>query len=119
MYSKCKTFVYVPKKQGHKLDDKIILFIFSGYGNVEFEYRLLDPVKKKCITTRDVIFQEHTTLLDFDILRNAKKSEDTPLTTLISHLIKDAINERELHKEHGIDDIPKPIIVDDGVEQGK
>ena len=29
----CKTFVYVPKEQRSKLDDKVVPHVFIGYGD--------------------------------------------------------------------------------------
>ncbi|MCI87181.1 hypothetical protein A2U01_0108462, partial [Trifolium medium] len=37
-----------------------------GYGNKQFGYRLWDPVGKKIIRSRDVIFLEDQTIGDFD-----------------------------------------------------
>ena len=37
-----------------------------GYGHEDFDYRLWDPVNKKIIRSRDVIFLENQTIEDFN-----------------------------------------------------
>jgi hypothetical protein len=54
----CRAFVHVPKDERSKLDSKSKECIFLGYGNEEFGYRLWDPVAKKIIRSRYVIFFE-------------------------------------------------------------
>ena len=58
--------MYIPKDERSKLDDKTKQCIFLGYGHEEFGYRLWDPVDKKVIRSRDVIFFEDQTIKDFD-----------------------------------------------------
>lgn len=48
----------------HKLDARITLCIFIGYGDEGFEYRLSDPKTKKFIRSIDVVFHESQTLDD-------------------------------------------------------
>ena len=36
----CKTFVYVPKEQRSKLDDKVVPHVFVRYGDEEFGFKL-------------------------------------------------------------------------------
>ena len=56
----CKAFVYIPKDERSKLDEKTRQCIFVGYGhNDEFGYRLYDPVQKKLVRSRDVVFMEN------------------------------------------------------------
>jgi hypothetical protein len=54
----CRAFVHVPKDERSKLDSKSKECIFLGYGNEEFGYQLWDPVAKKIIRSRYVIFFE-------------------------------------------------------------
>lgn len=54
----CKAYVHIPKDERSKLDDKAKLCIFLGYGHEEFGYRLWDPVGKKIVRSRDVVFLE-------------------------------------------------------------
>ena len=44
----------------HKLDKKSVKCIFVGYSNETKGYRLFDPVAKKLIISRDVVFDEHS-----------------------------------------------------------
>ncbi|GKU96422.1 hypothetical protein SLEP1_g9661 [Rubroshorea leprosula] len=52
------------KEQRTKLDDKAIPFIFIGYGDEEFDYRLWDLEKEKTVRSRDVMFHEHEKIND-------------------------------------------------------
>ncbi|VFQ72060.1 unnamed protein product [Cuscuta campestris] len=47
-----------------KLDVKTRQCIFVGYGHDEFGYRLYDPVEKKLVRSRDVIFMEDQNIED-------------------------------------------------------
>jgi hypothetical protein len=62
----CKAFVHIPKDKRSKLDRKVKQCIFMGYGHEEFGYRLWDPVNKKIIRIRDVVFFEDQTIEDLD-----------------------------------------------------
>ena len=55
---KYKSFVYIPKNERSKLDNKVKTYIFLWYGHEEFEYRLWDPMNKKIIRNKDIIFLE-------------------------------------------------------------
>ncbi len=54
----CHSFVHIPKDERKKLDFKSKKCVFLGYGSTSKGYRLYDPVKKKVILSRDVIFNE-------------------------------------------------------------
>ncbi|MCH91864.1 retrovirus-related pol polyprotein from transposon tnt 1-94, partial [Trifolium medium] len=54
----CLTFVHVPDAQRKKLDGKSIKCILLGVNEDSKAYRLYDPVNKKVIVSRDVIFEE-------------------------------------------------------------
>jgi transposase InsO family protein len=62
----CKAFVHIPRDERSKLDSKAKECIFLGYGNEEFGYRLWDPVDKKIIRSRDVVFFEDQTIEDIN-----------------------------------------------------
>ncbi|CAH9096206.1 unnamed protein product [Cuscuta epithymum] len=68
----CKAFVHIPKDERAKLDVKSKPCVFLGYGQDEFGYRLYDPVHKKLIRSRDVVFVEDQTLKD------AEKKDTVP-----------------------------------------
>ncbi|KAB5563968.1 hypothetical protein DKX38_004022 [Salix brachista] len=69
----CKTFVHIPKDERSKLDVKTRQCIFLGYGLDEFGYRLFDPVEKKLVRSRDVVFMEDQTIHDIE-----KTEKDLP-----------------------------------------
>jgi hypothetical protein len=50
--------MHIPKDERSKLDVKTRQCIFLGYGLDEFGYRLYDPVEKKLVRRRDVVFIE-------------------------------------------------------------
>ena len=62
----CKAYVHVPKDERSKLDAKSRPCIFVGYGQDKFGYRLYDPVAKKLVRSRDVVFLENQTLNDIE-----------------------------------------------------
>ena len=70
----CKTFAHMPKEQRLKLDDKATPYIFVGYGDREFGYKLWDPKKKKMIRSRDVVFHKNENIKDFE---KSEKSKST------------------------------------------
>jgi hypothetical protein len=45
-------------------------YLFMGYGHKKFGYKLWDPVDKKIIRSRDVIFLEDQTIEDLTKLRS-------------------------------------------------
>ncbi|GMI67403.1 hypothetical protein HRI_000409600 [Hibiscus trionum] len=63
----CKAFFHVPKDERSKLDAKTRECIFIGYSlDGEFGYILYDPLQKKLVRSRDVIFVEVQTIDDID-----------------------------------------------------
>ncbi|KAL4559836.1 hypothetical protein LXL04_031982 [Taraxacum kok-saghyz] len=72
----CKAFVHIPKDERSKLDVKSKPCIFLGYGQDEFGYRLYDPVLKKIVRSRDVVFVEDQTLKDIEKSKIVPKSSD-------------------------------------------
>ncbi|GFS33196.1 hypothetical protein Acr_00g0026970 [Actinidia rufa] len=59
-------YVHVPKDERSKLDNKTMKCVFVGYGLDEFGYRFFDPINRKLIRSRDVIFMEDHTIEDID-----------------------------------------------------
>ncbi|KAD4180550.1 hypothetical protein E3N88_29141 [Mikania micrantha] len=66
-----RSFVHIPKDERSKLDVKTRPFIFLGYGQDEFGYRLYDPVLKKLVRSRDVFMEDQT-------LKDIKKVQAVP-----------------------------------------
>ena len=58
----CIAYAHVPKEIRTKLDDKAVKCIFVGYSKESKGYRLYNPVSKKVLTSRDVIFDEKSEL---------------------------------------------------------
>lgn len=54
----CKICAYILKKHRHKLDDKVIPYVFLSHKNDELGYKLWDPTKKKLNRSGDIIFHE-------------------------------------------------------------
>ena len=54
----CKEYIHIPKYERSKLDDKAKKCIFLGYGHEKIGYRYWDPVARKLIKSRDVVFLE-------------------------------------------------------------
>ncbi|KAK7792162.1 hypothetical protein R5R35_007718 [Gryllus longicercus] len=58
----CTAFMHVPDCRRTKLDDKSSKLMFVGYDGNSDNYRLFDPTTKKVKVSRNVIFDEHTTI---------------------------------------------------------
>ena len=54
----CQAFVHIPKDERRKLDSKSKKCLLLGYGTTTTGYRLYDPLKKKVLYSRDVVFNE-------------------------------------------------------------
>ncbi|UYV67002.1 hypothetical protein LAZ67_4003628, partial [Cordylochernes scorpioides] len=57
----CNAYVHVPKDNRKKLDKKSIRTFFVGYTETNKNYRMRDPIARKIIISRDVIFTEANT----------------------------------------------------------
>ena len=88
----CRTFVHIPKDEMSKLDVKAKPCIFLGYGHEEFGYMLWDPMSKKIVRSRDVVFLEDQ-LVDDDKAEKASSYAEiliridpvVPLTVHANH----------------------------------
>ncbi|GJW90623.1 retrovirus-related pol polyprotein from transposon TNT 1-94, partial [Tanacetum coccineum] len=65
-FFRCKASVHIPKDERSKLDVKGKPCVFLEYDQDEFGYRLYDPVQKKLVRSRDVVFEEDLTLKDVE-----------------------------------------------------
>ena len=54
----CVAYAKIPDARRTKLDDKNEKCIFIGYGDRRMGYKLYNPIAKKVIISRDVIFEE-------------------------------------------------------------
>ncbi|UYV70127.1 hypothetical protein LAZ67_7001882 [Cordylochernes scorpioides] len=57
----CNAYVHIPKDNRKKLDKKSIHTFFVGYTETNKNYRMWDPIARKIIISRDVIFTEVNT----------------------------------------------------------
>ena len=55
----CLAHVHVPYQKRIKLDDKSLQCVLLGVSDESKAYRLFDPVAKKIIVSRDVVFEEN------------------------------------------------------------
>ena len=62
----CKAFVHIPSDERFKLDPKSKACIYLSSGEDKFGYKLFDPVNKKVLRSRDVVFMEDKTIKDID-----------------------------------------------------
>ena len=75
----CKEFVHILKDERSKLDVKDKPCIFLRYGHEEFGYRLWDPLSKKIVKSRDVVFLEDQLVDDGDKVEKASSSAEIPI----------------------------------------
>jgi len=55
---RCDAYVHVPKEKQTKLDSKFEKCIFIGYKDGLKGYKLWNPVTRKVVYSRDVVFRE-------------------------------------------------------------
>ncbi|GAA0145952.1 transmembrane signal receptor [Lithospermum erythrorhizon] len=63
----CRAFVHIPKDERTKLDSKSKQCVYLSYGDDKFGYKLYDPVSKKVVRSRDVVFFEDQTIKNFNM----------------------------------------------------
>ena len=117
----CRAFVHIPKDERSKLDDKAKQCIFLGYGHDEFGYRLWDPVDKKIVRSRDVVFLEDQTIEDFGhVEQSASDASDlvnldpVPLPAVHNEYVEDV---EPPHGDDVNDEIPNEVEPEDEEEQ--
>ena len=117
----CRAFVHIPKDERSKLDDKAKQCIFLGYGHDEFGYRLWDPVDKKIVRSRDVVFLEDQTIEDFGhVEQSASDASDlvnldpVPLPAVHNEYVEDV---EPPHGDDVNDEIPNEVKPEDEEEQ--
>ncbi|RVW11901.1 Retrovirus-related Pol polyprotein from transposon TNT 1-94 [Vitis vinifera] len=115
-YCRQHGFVHIPKDERSKLDAKTRPCVFIGYGLDELGYRFYDPVQKKLVRSRDVVFMEDHTIQDIE-KTNPMESQHSgdlidldpaPLTNLPTQV------EDEAHDDqHDMGDVETPTQVED------
>ena len=112
-----KCFVHIPKDERSKLDAKSKQCIFIGYGQDDFGYRCYDPVGKKLIRRRDVVFIEDQTIEDIDKVETSSSSSDgdlvdvDPIPMADGDTHESASQQEEQHEDDG-----ESMNVDDRVD---
>nr|KYP31853.1 Retrovirus-related Pol polyprotein from transposon TNT 1-94 [Cajanus cajan] len=71
----CRAFVHIPKDERTKLDAKVKECIYLRSPKDELGFRLWDPVNKKIVRSRDVIFFEDQTIQDIKKPEKPKQKE--------------------------------------------
>lgn len=54
----CVAYSHIPEQKRNKLDEKSEKTIFIGYSDRSKAYKLYNPITKKTIVSRDVVFEE-------------------------------------------------------------
>ena len=70
--------MHIPKDERAKLDANSKQCIFLGYAHDEYGYKLWDPVDRKVIRSRDVIFLEDQTVEDIKKAEKSLSSDQIP-----------------------------------------
>ena len=112
----CRAFVHIPKYERSKLDVKAKPCIFLGYGHEEFRYRLWDPLSRKIVRSRDVVFLKDQLLDDGDKVEKA--SSFTEIAIRIDPMVPPTVHDNhrgELQEGDGVTENEDDPVVD-GVE---
>jgi hypothetical protein len=88
--------VHIPRDERSKLDSKTKQCIYISSPSDEFGYILWDPIKKKVVRSRDVVFLEDETIQGIGKLEKPKAT--TPQVVL------DLVNPPLVNENHGGDD---------------
>ena len=118
-----RTFVHVPRDKQSKLDSKTKYYIFLGYSNEEFGYRLWDPAIKKIIRSRDVVFFKDQIIEDLDQDKKLKpfSEEQVDLGTISPNFMghdehREVVQEEQVdivnrNDESAVDDVKENLTV--------
>ena len=124
----CKACVHIPKDERSKLDVKTKQCIFIGYGQDEFEYRFYDPIDKKLIRSRDVVFFEDQTIEYIDKTEKLDSHTDERLVDVDPILIIDTSSAHEgtqgndTDNDRSVEHINVPtyaVVVDNQITHGE
>jgi hypothetical protein len=101
--------VHILRDERSKLDSKTKQCIYLSSPSNEFGYKLWDPIKKKTVRSRDVVFIKDETIQD-----NGKLEKPKATT---SQAVLDPVNPPLMHDDHGGDDEDAEDS-DDATDQG-
>ena len=73
----CRAFVHIPRDERFMVAKPTKQCIFLGYSEDKFGYRFWDPISKKVIRSRDVVFLEDQTIEDIDKSSNSESPSIT------------------------------------------
>ena len=73
----CLAYVHIAKGQRGKRDPKSRSCIFLGYGEDQFGYQLWDLIDKNVIRSRDIVFIEEKTIIDWEAKMSGSLSHPT------------------------------------------
>ena len=110
----CREFVHIPIYGRSKLDVKPKPCIFLGYGHKEFGYRLWDPLSRKIVRSRDIVFLEDQLVDDGDKVEKASSSIE--ITIRIDPIVPPIVHANrgvELQEGDGVTENEDGPIVDD------
>jgi hypothetical protein len=63
----CLAHAHIPDQKRSKLDDKIKKFVLMGVSDKSKAYKLYDPISKKIIISKDVIFERRMQTRSFRV----------------------------------------------------
>ncbi len=95
----CRAFVHIPHDERAKFDAKTKQCIFLGYGHDEFGYRLWDPVNKKVVRSRDVVFFEDQTIEDIEKTDKKEKAREEEMLQHSPTSMQDEVGKENLDGE--------------------
>ena len=93
----CDAYVHVPKEKRSKLDNKVEKCIFIGYKYGMKVYKLWNPITKKIVYSRDVVFREVKEVPRQEV--NPMEKEPEKIEFKLEGEEYDSIEEIELEEE--------------------
>ena len=109
-----RAFVHIPKDERSKLDVKAKPCIFLGHGYEEIRYRLWDPMSRKNVRSRDVVFLKDQFVDDGDKVEKASSFVEVPIR--IDPIVPPMMHANhggELQEDDGVTENEDDPIVDD------
>ena len=90
----CRAFIHIPKDERSKLDVKAKPCIFLGYGHEEFWYRLWNPMSRKIVRSKYIVFLEEQLVDDGDKVEKASSYAEISIRI-------DPVVQPTVHANHG------------------
>jgi hypothetical protein len=106
----CVAYAHVPDNLRKKLDNKTTVCVLLGLSDESKAYKLFDPIQKRIIVSRDVVFEENKA---WDRNNDGKKNTyDDSIEIEESEVHTDQVVETHneaVEENHGNDDIPEEV----------